>query len=65
MSDERPRVKDLMVGVAATMLRRADNIEKTVTSLVDKALVVTMCAELPEELAVRVWLQPNVFNLYA
>ena len=51
--------------VAIEAMRIAMTHENTATRLVDKVVVISYCAELPGDMALRVRLTPNVFKLKA
>lgn len=63
--DDIESARGRLVSVGAILISQASKREDVVTQLVDKALVVAECANLPGDWPLRVWLFPNSFNLEA
>jgi hypothetical protein len=65
MSDPLPAAptpaKTALVSMAMHHLKRADEIDKLASRHLDRAILLTNLAELPEDLAMRVCLMPHPF----
>lgn len=57
--------RDWMVDLGVILLRHADVKQDQTTALLQKVDVIAMCAQLPDDMVVRMRCFPNVWNLEA
>ena len=57
--------REWIVSIGASLLRQAFAYNNIETRLLDKANTVAICAELPDEMVIRLRCFPNVWNLKA
>lgn len=64
VSDAR-RARDWMVGIGAVLLQVADRSDSTTSRLLDKIAIIAACADLSDEMVLRIRTFPNVWSLKA